>query len=67
MTRAGQHTAGTKAQVNANQRKKVVVFGVIFARVIVMSGQNEDRTGSIPEKDARTTIGGVKGLRGSLP
>ena len=45
----------------------VVVFGVIFARVIVMSGQNEDRTGSIPEKDARTTIGGVKGLRGSLP
>jgi hypothetical protein len=45
----------------------VLVFGVIFARVIVMSGQNEDRTGSIPEKDARTTIGGVKGLRGSLP
>lgn len=45
----------------------VLVFGVIFARVIVMSGQDEDRTGSIPEKDARTTIGGVKGLRGSLP
>ena len=45
----------------------VLVFGVIFARVIVMSGQNEDRTDSIPEKDARTTVGGVKGLRGSLP
>ncbi len=45
----------------------VLVFGVIFARVIVMSGQDEDRTGSIPEKDARSTIGGVKGLRGSLP
>ena len=45
----------------------VLVFGVIFARVIVMSGQNEDRTGSIPEKDPRTTVGGVKGLRGSLP
>ena len=45
----------------------VLVFGVIFARVIVMSGQSEDRTDSIPEKDARTTIGGVKGLRGSLP
>jgi hypothetical protein len=45
----------------------VLVFGVIFARVIVMSGQSEDRTDSIPEKDARTTVGGVKGLRGSLP
>jgi hypothetical protein len=45
----------------------VLVFGVIFARVIIMSGQSEDRTGSIPGKDARTTVGGVKGLRGSLP
>jgi hypothetical protein len=45
----------------------VLVFGVIFARVIIMSGQSEDRTDSIPEKDARTTVGGVKGLRGSLP
>jgi hypothetical protein len=45
----------------------VLVFGVIFARVIVMSGQSEDRTDSIPERDARTTVGGVKGLRGSLP
>jgi hypothetical protein len=44
----------------------VLVFGVIFARVIVMSGQSEDRTDSIPES-ARTTVGGVKGLRGSLP
>jgi hypothetical protein len=45
----------------------VLVFGVIFARVIIMSGQSEDGTDSIPEKDVRTTVGGVKGLRGSLP
>ena len=45
----------------------VLVFGVIFARVMVTSGQSEDRTDSIRGKDARTTIGGVKGLRGSLP
>ena len=42
----------------------VLVFGVIFARVIIMSGQSEDRTDSIHE---RATVGGVKGLRGSLP
>lgn len=45
----------------------VLVFGVIFSRVIIMSGHSEDRTDSIPEKDVRTTVGGVKGLRGSLP
>ena len=45
----------------------VLVFGVIFARVIIMSGQSEDHTHSIPERDSRATVGGVKGLRGSLP
>jgi hypothetical protein len=47
----------------------VLVLGVIFARVIVMSGQSEDRTDSIPETSGRATMdtGGVRGLRGSLP
>ncbi len=44
----------------------VVVLGVIFARVIMMSGQGEDRTDSIPEKAGGVTTG-IKGLRGSLP
>jgi hypothetical protein len=47
----------------------VVVFGVIFARVIMMSGQGEVRRDAAPETTGRATqdIGGVKGLRGSLP
>jgi hypothetical protein len=47
----------------------VVVFGVIFARVIMMSGQGRDGTDTVPETTGRVThdIGGVKGLRGSLP
>jgi hypothetical protein len=47
----------------------VLVLGVIFVRVIIMSGQNEDRTDSIPETSGRATMdpGGIKGLRGSLP
>jgi hypothetical protein len=45
----------------------VLVFGVIFARVIIMSGHSEDRTDSIPERDSLATVGGVKGLRGALP
>jgi hypothetical protein len=47
----------------------VVVLGVIFARVVVMSGQGEVRRDNAPETTGRVTqeIGGVKGLRGSLP
>ena len=47
----------------------VVILGVIFARVVVMSGQGEVRRDTAPETTGRVTqdIGGVKGLRGSLP
>ena len=47
----------------------VVVLGVIFVRVIMMSGQSHGRTDKAPETTGRVTqeIGGIKGLRGSLP
>ena len=47
----------------------VVVLGVIFVRVIMISGHSEVRTDTPPESVGRATvdIGGIKGLRGSLP
>ena len=47
----------------------VVVLGVIFVRVITMSAQSEVRTEPTRESVGRATvdIGGIKGLRGSLP
>lgn len=46
----------------------VLVLGVIFARVIMMSEQSEVRTDPRPESGDRVTQGtGIKGLRGSLP
>lgn len=44
----------------------VLVLGVIFARVILMSERSDDRTDSIPNKSGGVTTG-IKGLRGSLP
>lgn len=47
----------------------VLVLGVIFVRVITMSERSEIRTNTPPETSGRATldIGGIKGLRGSLP
>ena len=47
----------------------VVVLGVIFVRVITMSAQSEVRADTTRESVGRATvdIGGIKGLRGSLP
>ena len=46
----------------------VLVLGVIFARVIMMSAQSEVRADPRPESGDRVTQGiGIKGLRGSLP
>jgi len=47
----------------------VLVLGVIFVRVITMSEQSEVRTDTTHETSGRATldIGGIKGLRGSLP
>jgi hypothetical protein len=47
----------------------VLVLGVIFVRVITMSKQSEVRTDTTSETSGRATldIGGIKGLRGSLP
>jgi hypothetical protein len=47
----------------------VLVFGVIFVRILTMSGQSEVRRDTPPESVGRATvdIGGIKGLRGSLP
>lgn len=46
----------------------VLVLGVIFARVVIMSEHGEVRTDPRPESGDRVTQGtGVKGLRGSLP
>jgi hypothetical protein len=47
----------------------VLVLGVIFVRVLTMSERSEIRMGTTPETSGRATldIGGIKGLRGSLP
>jgi hypothetical protein len=46
----------------------VLVLGVIFARVVTMSGQGEIRPDTRPENGDRLTQGtGIRGLRGSLP
>jgi hypothetical protein len=46
----------------------VLVLGVIFARVIMMSEQSEVRPDPRPESGDHVTQGtGIKGLRGSLP
>jgi hypothetical protein len=46
-----------------------MVFGVIFARVIAMSGKAEVRADTTLESVEPITqgIGGIRGLRGSLP
>ena len=46
----------------------VLVFGVIFARVIMMPERAEVRTEIRPESGEPVTQGtGIRGLRGSLP
>jgi hypothetical protein len=46
----------------------VLVLGVIFARVVVMSEQSDVRRDPRPESGDRVTQGtGIRGLRGSLP
>jgi len=46
----------------------VLVLGVIFARVVIMSEPSDVRTDPRPESGDRVTQGtGIKGLRGSLP
>ena len=47
----------------------VLVFGVVFVRILTMSGQSEVRKETPPESVGRAAvdIGGIKGLRGSLP
>ena len=47
----------------------VLVLGVIFVRVLTMSEHSETRMDTAPENGGQATvdIGGIKGLRGSLP
>ncbi|WFU20222.1 hypothetical protein [Bradyrhizobium sp. CB3481] len=47
----------------------VLVLGVIFVRVLTMSEQSEVRTDTTSGNAGRATVdvGGIKGLRGSLP